>query len=627
MNEKINYSSWDAWSSVLGRMRELWRPLVLVHLAYLALGFILLSPLVGLFAQLPFLVSGRPALADQDILYFFLSPTGLICLILVLAIGVAVLAAEQASMLAIAAGTRKGHSIGVIEAISFVRKRFARVLLLSVALTGRVLALVAPFLAAGALIAWLLITRYDINYYLTARPPAFWAVLAASCVLIVAVAAILSRKLIGWSLTLPLVLLAGSKPWQSFAESARVVAGAGWTVFRILAIWLLAVIVSGAAVIVAIDTLGTWILPSFMDSISLLALAVGGLLILWFLANAIVTAFTSMLFALLLEDLAERHKIELSFEPSGATTHQGATAEMTMTPLMLTLVLGGALIASLVAGSVLLDNIRLDDDVVVIAHRGGAAKAPENTLVAVRQAITDGADWIEIDVQETADGKVVVFHDSDFMKLSGLDLKIWDATVADLAKIDVGGWFGVKYSSERVPTLQAVLDEARGKAKVIIELKYYGHDQMLEERVAQIVESADMVHEIAVMSLKSEGLQKLRALRPTWRAGVLIAAGIGDFTKLDVDFLAVHVDMAGSAFIRRAHRDGKRVFTWTVNDAISMSRLVSLGVDGLITDAPALARRVLADRVQMNPAERLLLHVAALFDLPAPERSYREGSP
>lgn len=626
MNEEKNYNSWDVWSSVLDRMRELWRPLILVHLAYLGLGVILLSPLVGLIVQLPFLVSGRPALADQDILYFFLSPTGLICLILITGIIIAVVATEQASMLAVAAAARGGHRISVFKSISFARKRIVQILVLSVILAGRVLALVAPFLAAGAFIAWLLITRYDINYYLTERPPAFWAVVAASCVLITVMAAILSRKVISWSLTFPLVVLVGLTPWQSFAESARSVAGAGWVIFRIFAIWLLAAISLSTLVLASIETLGSWIVPIFMDSLGPLAMVLGGLLIVWFFANTIVTALTSMSFALLLVELADRHKIDLSLEPSGAVTRDGATGEFKMTPAMLTLMLGGALVASLIAGSLLLDNMRIDDDVLVIAHRGAAGKAPENTLASVRQAITDGADWIEIDVQETADGEVVVFHDSDFMKLSGVDLKIWNATVADLAKIDVGSWFDAKFSSERVPTLRAVLDEARGKVKVVIELKYYGHDQMLEERVVQIVERANMVPEIAAMSLKYEGVQKLQAMRPAWSVGLLVAKGLGDLTKLDANFLAVHANMAGSTFIRRTHRAGKRVLVWTVNDTISMSRLISLGVDGVITDEPALARRVLADRIDLSPVERLLVHVAALFDLPAP-RAYRDDSP
>ena len=146
--------------------------------------------------------------------------------------------------------------------------------------------------------------------------------------------------------------------------------------------------------------------------------------------------------------------------------------------------------ASSVVGVLLLNSAHVTDDVAVVAHRGASGAAPENTLAAVRGAIADGADWIEIDVQETADGEVVVIHDRDLMKLAGVGLDTKDATLAELEQIDVGSWFDPVFAGERVPTLRAVLEEARGKAGVVIELKYYGHQQRLEARVAELVDRA-----------------------------------------------------------------------------------------------------------------------------------------
>ncbi len=610
-------------------MRGLWWPLLLVHLAYVALGFVLISPLVGLFAQLPLLLSGQSVLADQDILYFFLSPIGLICLILLTGIFIAFMAVEQTSMLAMTVVSGGQQKVGILESISFARKSFPNILMLSVLLTGRVLALAAPFLIAGAAIAWVLITRYDINYYLTARPFAFWVVVATSCALIGAMVAVVTYKLIRWSLIFPLVLFRDSTPSNAFTESSRIVSGSGsgWMIFRTFAVWGLLGLGLSVITLGVIETLGNWIVPVFMETLGPLTIVLGGLMFLWITAGTIVTALTSMTLALILVDLADRHKIELSYESSKRVAHEGPMGNFKMTPVSLGLILGGGLIASLITGSMLMDNIRTDDNVMIIAHRGASGAAPENTLASVRQAIKDGADWIEIDVQETADGEVVVFHDGDFMRQSNVNLKIWDATVSDIAEIDIGSWFDAKFSSERTPTLRAVLDEARDKAKVLIELKYYGHDKKLEERVVQIVENAKMTPEIAVMSLKYDGVRKLRALRPKWEAGVLIAKSLGSPTKLDAEFLAVHVNMATSAFIRSTHQADKQLMVWTVNDAISMSRLISLGVDGVITDEPALARRVLAEREDMNAAERLLLHVVALFDLPTPRSKSGDDSP
>jgi len=237
-------------------------------------------------------------------------------------------------------------------------------------------------------------------------------------------------------------------------------------------------------------------------------------------------------------------------------------------------------------------------------------------MAAFRQAIKDGADWIEIDVQETADGEVVVVHDSDFMKLSKNPLKIWDASLDDLASIDIGTWFDSEFSSERVPTLAEVLRLCRDRIRVNIELKYYGHDQQLEQRVVDVVEAEGMADQIMVMSLKPEGIAKLKTLRPSWKCGLLLSVYVGKLQNIQADFLAVNANFATRNFINRAHKSGKQVYVWTVNDAAMMSRVLNRRVDGILTDRPELARQVLQQRSELTSAERLLTEISAIFQQP-----------
>jgi glycerophosphoryl diester phosphodiesterase len=196
-----------------------------------------------------------------------------------------------------------------------------------------------------------------------------------------------------------------------------------------------------------------------------------------------------------------------------------------------------------------------------------------------------------------------------------------------LREIDIGSWFAPEFSAERMPTLLEVLEETRGQARVMIELKYYGHDQQLEQRVVDIVEQAEMVKDVAVMSLKYDGVRKIPELRPDWGVGLLSAQAIGNLTKMDVDFLAVNIGMVAPRFIKNAQLAGKQVFAWTVYDQISMSRMMSLGIDGVITDEPELARNVLAERSDMSTVERLLMHTAVLLGRPVPGKIYRDQSP
>ncbi|HEY7819487.1 MAG TPA: glycerophosphodiester phosphodiesterase family protein, partial [Vicinamibacteria bacterium] len=269
-----------------------------------------------------------------------------------------------------------------------------------------------------------------------------------------------------------------------------------------------------------------------------------------------------------------------------------------------------AAILSAALGWVVLGRLREPRPVAVIAHRGAAAFAPENTLSSVERALEDGADWVEIDVQETADGEVVLLHDSDFMKIAGSPLKIWDGSIEDVRKLDIGSWFAPEFTGEGVATLEEVLLRAKGRAKVVIELKYYGHNERLEERVADIVERTGMQDQIAVMSLERSIVEKMGTLRPGFRKGLLAATAVGDLTAIDVDFLAVSLTLATPSFVRRAHARGKEVYVWTVNDEVTMAQKILQGADGLITDDPARARSVIATESALTAVERLLLGAA-----------------
>ncbi len=272
--------------------------------------------------------------------------------------------------------------------------------------------------------------------------------------------------------------------------------------------------------------------------------------------------------------------------------------------------LGAGAAAAALLGWLLIGTIRIVDDVAIIAHRGASGAAPENTMAAFERAIQDDADWVELDVQETADGRVVVIHDSDLMKIGGVNLAIRDATYEQLQDIDVGSWFAPEFADQRVPLLADVLVLCKGRVGVFIELKYYGHDERLEERVVDIVEAAGMESDIVVMSLKYGGIQKVRELRPEWRIGLLTATAVGNLTRLDADFLAVNAGLATGSFVRGTHRRGKDTYVWTINDRVEMARFIVRGVDGIMTDEPAMLRQVTTTMAGLEPVEHLLVELA-----------------
>jgi len=615
-------------SLLIGQLHTYWRPILLVHLFFTLLGVILLAPLFGLLLQGVLSLSGTAAVADQDIAYMLLSPLGLASGIGLTAIFLAIAGLELGALQVIAQGAQQRVDISPAAATRYSLRHALPLLRLTLGLTVRVLLYLLPYLAAVGGVAWFLLTDHDINYYLSQRPAEFYAALAVGGALTLLLVWLLGRRLLGWSLVLPLVLFGDSSAREAFRESEQLTAGAKSTCLRALLTWLvLAVLLTLVPALFLSITTG-WVISAGSSHLPTLMLLLGTVALAWSLLNVLVAALNLAGFTLVVAALYQRlaparsktaiaDELQRTDTPSGRGVNMGGIAAIMV----------GIAALAVITGALMLRKVQLEDEVLVVAHRGAAGAAPENTLAAVRQALDDGADWVEIDVQETRDGEVVVVHDSDFMKLAGNPLKVWEGDLSEIQQIDIGSWFDPRFSGERPPTLRDVLETVRGRSKLVIELKYYGHDEQLEQRVVEIVEDAGMADEVVVMSLKLDGIQKLQALRPDWTTGLLAAKAVGDLTRLDVDFLAVNQSMARPAFIKRAHKAGKQVFVWTVNDGLSLSRWVSMGVDGVITDEPALARNILAQRAELSSAERLILSAALFFGKPEVAKQYRDSSP
>lgn len=601
-------------STVAADFRRHWKTLAPTDIAYKVVALIVLLPLAGILFRVLVAFSGKSVLSDQDILFFFLGPVGWICFVLVGGIWLGIVALEQAALMGILCAGGESR-MGVIDALKFAAARARPVLKVAARLLGLVLLTLLPFLIVVGLIYATLLGSHDINFYLQQKPPEFWIALGLAGVTVAALVSLLLRLATGWLFALPLVLFADVAASDALRISRERAAGHRGRLLAWIIAWGLATIAISGLASSLVVLAGRLIVPHATDSLWLLAIAIGVVMLLGTVVNLLVnllstTSFATMLFHLYRE-LGSRGDVEPSKPLIAERAAGGAVFRLTPGRVVLGGIVG--VIVAVLIGFGAIESIRTEDRATVTAHRGSSAAAPENTMAAVKQAIDDGADWVEIDVQETADGEVVVFHDSDFMKLAGKDLKIWDATMADLRDIDIGSWFDPKFSDQRVPTLGEVLDQCKGKAGVNIELKYYGHDQRLEERVAQIVEKHGMVANVVIMSLKLDAAEKMKRLRPNWKVGLLMSVSAGDISKVDVDFLAVNAAFASRAFIQSTHDMDKEVYVWTVNDAPTMSAMIGRGVDSLITDKPATARSVLKQRADLIPPQRLLLGLAGML--------------
>ena len=616
----------------VGDFLRAWPRLLATDMVYKIIAFVVLIPLVGIVLEFFMSTRDSSVLADQDILFFVLSPVGLAALVVVGAVSLAILTLEQACMMAIGFGETRNLHVRTTDALWFGARQAWSVTRLALRIFIRVLLIALPFLAAGGLVYLLLLREHDINFYLAEQPPVFLFAAGVVVALLAVMAVLIIRRLLSWAFALPLILFERVSPAMALATSVERTGGHKLIVGTTLVAWGAVAAILSAAPLAIIGTVGRWIVPRVAGSMTVLVIVMGGFLLLWGLLNLLVMLVNAAMFALLTVRLYDRFgssaDAQLSSVAISETLAAGDRRRISMKWALGGLVAVAILAAA--AGYLFMATVPFDDDVIVIAHRGAAGSAPENTLASVALAVEHGADMVEIDVQETVDGEVVVVHDSDLMRVGGGAVKIWEATYDELLEIDVGSWYGPEFSGQRVPTLEQVLEICKGRSRVDIELKYYGHNERLEERVAEIVERMGMEDEVVLMSLASDLVTSMKALRPDWTVGLLTAKAVGDLTTSDADFLAVHVGIASSGFVRRAHAAGKDVYVWTLNDKLNMFRMMSRGVNGVITDHPALAREVISERAELSPAERLMVTAAFWMGLepkePPPEADIGEGS-
>ena len=242
-------------------------------------------------------------------------------------------------------------------------------------------------------------------------------------------------------------------------------------------------------------------------------------------------------------------------------------------------------------------HMGLDNPVEVTAHRGYSAVYPENTIPAFKGAIQVGADWAELDVQQTADGEVIVMHDSNLKRTTGLDKEVWQVTWDEIKDLDNGSWFDKKYQTVRIPTLEEVLKVCRGKIHLNIEIKPSGHDKDLEEQVAKLLKKYHMRDTCVVSSLKYDSLRKIKQADDSIETAYITSVSYGNFTDLKyADGYSVESTLLSKSFVNKAQKAGKQIYVWTVNSEERLEKVVGMGIDNVITDDPVMAKELIYEQ-------------------------------
>lgn len=242
---------------------------------------------------------------------------------------------------------------------------------------------------------------------------------------------------------------------------------------------------------------------------------------------------------------------------------------------------------------------------LIIAHRGSAGEAPENTIAAFRLALEQQCDAIELDVHLSKDGEIIVCHDATVDRTTNGTGSIHEMTVEQLKALDAGSWFDAKFAGEQIPLLEEVFDLVPPHIMINVEVKYpYGHE--IEAKLVELMRKKNRIENVVVSSFDFKSLLMLKGIEPEVKIGLLYNTNFVRHRDaaviMQVPVYSLHPNMQriGKEDIADAKSHGLQVYPYTVNKDEHMRLAIDCGVSGIITDYPARLKQVLEAETQVN---------------------------
>ena len=271
------------------------------------------------------------------------------------------------------------------------------------------------------------------------------------------------------------------------------------------------------------------------------------------------------------------------------------------TVIVLTVFCGTILTVNVLNGNydLKIENVKIME---VTAHRGASVKYPENTMAAFKGAKELSADWIELDVQQTKDRELIILHDTNLKRTTGLNKNTWDATLEEVRSLDAGSFFSEEFKGEVIPTLEEVLIFAKNNnIKLNIELKPTGHEVDFEKSVVDLIKKYNLEESSVITSQVYEVLENIKNYAKDVKTVYVMSLAYGDILELDcADNFSIEASSINKPLVKKIHNAGKEVYAWTVNTNESINEMINLNVDNIITDNITLAKNLVYESKTSN---------------------------
>lgn len=225
-------------------------------------------------------------------------------------------------------------------------------------------------------------------------------------------------------------------------------------------------------------------------------------------------------------------------------------------------------------------------DFTIIGHRGAAGYEPENTLLSFEKAINIGVDWIEFDLHRSADGHLVVIHDDTVDRTTDGHGNVSDMTLEELKRLDAG-------KGQQIPTFQEVIDLAKGRVKMIPEIKQAG----IEMELLDVIDRNDAVNDCMVSSFFTYSIRRCKEFHPTLQTAAIFSHLPIDFRAMSLDVMAdalfLRKDIASHALVKECHKHGFLVCIWNEDVPEEIRKYAEMGPDFMSSNYPDRLKQIM----------------------------------
>lgn len=470
--------------------------------------------------------------------------------------------------------------------------------------------------AAGPIVGYLLFLRHhDINYYLTQQPPEFQIAIAIAIGWLLLWAYFFLHIVIRLIFVYP-CWLAGSESFRgAFRESWRMTRDIHTRLLRLLfqgivLWWLLAIAIQAVTYFMTAA-----FLHLFAKSLNFAVFFLSGHLVFSWGVHAVfffcATAWAASAVYICYchahptEDASHVQNIECDF----SSLEWNKIIRYTLLLLVFVNVASWGV-------SIWIFKQNVSDSMPkVVAHRAAAEKVPENSLTGLQKVLANNsADKVEIDVQLTADGIVVVAHDKDLMKVAQNRMVIAKSTFKELKSVDIGKRVLPEFAGEHIPLLADFLELCKDRLPLLIEFKYASGTDLVDKTI-RLIKKYEMEDQVVLLSLNLTDVRRAQKLAPEIKNGYFVSVEVGNLRNLDVDLLAIKDGLESQKLIDALHKRGAELYVWTVDNPQRMIELAAMGVDGLITDEPELCADVLQGYSELPSEQRMMLRFNSFWHI------------